>query len=145
LELYFYFIFLFSFCSRGAQGALLVYDVTLKESFDHVQQWYQRAKQLGGEDLELLLIGNKVDLPTYQRQVSVEDGELLAQQLGNIPFIETSALNGSNIDTAFVTMTRNIKKSVDRRGLTGVKSKSMNAAGGVTLANKEAPASKRCC
>jgi hypothetical protein len=134
----------FFLCSRGAQGALLVYDVTVRESFEHVINWYERARQLGGEDLELILIGNKVDLPIFQRQVSQQEGEALSRELGNIPFVETSALNGSNVENAFVTMTRNIKKSVDRRGLTGVKSKNMLAAGGVQLSTKEAPISRRC-
>lgn len=131
--------------SRGAQGALLVYDVTLRESFDHLISWYDRARQLGGESLEVILIGNKVDLPIHQRQVTVQEGEALSRELGGIPFVETSALNGSNVENAFVTMTRNIKKSVDRRGLTGVgKSKHLVAAGGVTLSTKEAPRSRGC-
>lgn len=78
---------------RGAQGALLVYDVTRRESYDHVKQWFDRAKQLGGEYLEAILVGNKIDVPTHQRQVSTQEGENLAEDL-MIPFIETSALNG---------------------------------------------------
>lgn len=57
--------------------------------------------------------------------------------------METSALNGSNVEVAFVTMTGNIKKSVDRRGLTGVKSSNLRKAGGVQLANHESK-QKRC-
>jgi Ras family len=52
---------------RGAQGALLVYDVCRRDSFEHIQKWFERAKQLGGEDLEVVLIGNKNDLPDDQR------------------------------------------------------------------------------
>jgi len=52
---------------RGAQGALLVYDVCRRDSFEHIQKWFERAKQLGGEDLEVVLIGNKNDLPIDQR------------------------------------------------------------------------------
>jgi Ras-related protein Rab-1A len=122
---------------RGAQGALLVYDVGLRDSFEHIQRWYDRAKQLGGEDLEVIIIGNKSDLSDDERQVSIMDGEQLAQQLGNVPFVETSALNGSNVEAAFVTMTSNIKKSVDRRGLSGIKTKHLQTAGSVTLANAE--------
>jgi Fe2+ transport system protein B len=46
------------------------------------------------------------------------DGEGLSRELG-VPLVETSALNGSNVEAAFVTMTSNIKKSVDKRGLSG--------------------------
>ena len=123
-------------CSRGAQGALLVYDVTSRDSYEHVQKWYDRAKQLGGEYLETVLGGNKTDLPAHERQVSAQEGEALAAELG-IPFIETSALNGSNVEGAFVRMTQGIKRSLDKRGLTGVKSGNLQQVGGVMLANKE--------
>jgi hypothetical protein len=48
-----------------------------------------------------------------------------------IPFVETSALNGSNVESAFVRMTQGIKRSLDQRGLTGVKSNNLQLAGGV--------------
>ena len=122
---------------RGAQGALLVYDVGLKESFDHVKTWYDRAKQLGGENLETILIGNKSDVPAGSRQVSTVDAEMLASEL-KIPMMETSALNGYNVEAAFVRMTKDIKASIDRRGLAGVKNKGASIQNGsVTLSEKE--------
>lgn len=124
------------FCSRGAQGCLLVYDVSSRDSFEHVSKWFDRARQLGGEDLITILVGNKIDLPDHERQVTTQEGELLAREL-NIPFLETSALSGSNVESVFVTMTRDIKKLVDSRGLTGIKGKNLKLAGGVTLANRE--------
>mmetsp|Transcript_24814 Transcript_24814/g.41342 ORF Transcript_24814/g.41342 Transcript_24814/m.41342 type:complete len:601 (+) Transcript_24814:73-1875(+) len=121
---------------RGAQGALLVYDVTRRDSYEHVQKWYDRAKQLGGEHLETVLVGNKIDLPLEDRQVTTPEGEALAAEL-QIPFLETSALNGSNVENTFVRMTQCIKRSLDKRGLTGVKATNMRQAGGVQLASKE--------
>lgn len=56
---------------RGAQGALLVYDIGRRESFEHVKSWYERAKQLGGQDIEPVLIGNKSDLARSMVQVSL--------------------------------------------------------------------------
>ncbi len=129
--------------SRGAQGALLVYDVSQRTSFERIKAWYDRAQQLGGQDLEMVLVGNKIDLLAHQRQVRTEEGNTLAEELG-IPFVETSALNGSNVEAAFVCMTRNIKKSLDSRGLTGIKDKNLKQAGGVTLASKEAKSSLSC-
>eukprot|EP01041_Mallomonas_annulata_P000981 gene982-1919_t len=128
---------------RGAQGALLVYDVGLRDSFNHVRTWYERAKQLGGSDLETVLVGNKSDLSRNKgqgqgscRQVGQEEGEALATELG-IHFIETSALDGSNVEKAFVAMTAEIKRSVDRRGLTGVRDTNLKIAGNVVLADAE--------
>jgi Ras-related protein Rab-1A len=45
---------------RGAQGAMLVYDVTSRESFQHVENWAARVSKYGGTDLEMVLVGNKV-------------------------------------------------------------------------------------
>jgi len=113
-------------------------------SFEKVKSWYERAKMLGGSDLECILIGNKIDLS--DRVVSFEDGSALAQDLG-IAFIETSALNGSNVEQAFVAMTSSIKSSVDRRNLTGIKDKNLTSSGGVTIASSENKMStiQKCC
>jgi len=121
---------------RGAQGALLVYDVGLRSSFEHVQSWYDRCKQLGGSEIETVLVGNKSDLDATARQVSTEEGVAAGERLG-IPFIETSALNGDNVEKSFVTMTSAIKKSVDKRGLTGIRDSNLEKAGEVTLAGSE--------
>ena len=121
---------------RGAQGALLVYDIGQEESFQHVRKWHERAVQLGGQDMECLLIGNKSDLTDSQRRVSTQQGSELAEQLG-IPFVETSALQGTNVEAAFVQMTGAIKASVDKRGLTGVKGGGLTRAGSVSIAKSE--------
>jgi Ras-related protein Rab-1A len=83
-----------------------------------VKTWYERAQLLGGENLETILIGNKCDIPATQRQVSSLDAELLAGEL-KTPMMETSALNGYNVEAAFVRMTKDIKASIDKRGLAG--------------------------
>ncbi len=119
---------------RGAQGALLCYDVANRPSFEHVKQWYDRAKMLGGSDLECILIGNKIDLTS--RLIGYEEGSTLATEL-EMAFIETSALSGSNVEQAFVAMTANIKASVDRRNLSGIKDSNLKSAGGVTLSSTE--------
>jgi len=56
--------------------------IALKESFEKVRSWYQRAKQLGGEDIEPILIGNKTDLGSASREVSTSEGQALAKELG---------------------------------------------------------------
>lgn len=130
---------------RSAQGALLVYDISSRVSFEHVKSWYDRAKQLGGEDIEPILIGNKNDIPECERVISMEEGKALAQELG-IPFMETSALNGTNIEPAFVEMTIRIKKSVDRRGVSGIKSTNLKSSGTVAIAggDREYTVRERC-
>ena len=48
---------------------MLVYDVGMRDSFEHAQSWYERAKQLGGQEMETVLIGNKNDIEDMERQV----------------------------------------------------------------------------
>jgi hypothetical protein len=74
--------------------------------------------------------------------VSRVEGEELAASLG-VQFVSTSALTGDNVESAFVTMTRGIKQSVDARGLTGIKDANLQKAGGVTIATGERKSS--CC
>eukprot|EP01040_Poterioochromonas_malhamensis_P000764 gene764-814_t len=62
-----------------------------------------------------------------------------------IPFIETSALNGSNVEKAFVYMTRHIKNYIDKKGLRGVKANTLSSSGGVTLSTSEKSSTVRAC
>ena len=69
---------------RGSNGAVIVYDVTNRESFECVARWFKELKEFGGmddEDLVVLVVGNKNDLK-LQRQVSIEDGKAYCMDLG---------------------------------------------------------------
>ena len=68
---------------HGAQGCLVVYDVSDENSFENAAKWYDRAKQLGGGNLISLLIRNKTDLPLEERQASIEQGFSMANKLGS--------------------------------------------------------------
>lgn len=96
--------------------------------------------------METIIIGNKNDLTEDLREVSTLEGEEFSNSLG-IQFIETSALNGTNVEKAFVSMTSAVKKSVDARGLTGVQASSMQKTGSVSITNTERKPSmtERCC
>merc|ERR1711998_306148 len=74
---------------RGAAGALLVYDITRKDTFNHLSSWLEEVRQNGNPDIMVMLIGNKADLDS-RRQVSSEEGERFAKENGLI-FLETSA------------------------------------------------------
>ena len=84
---------------KGAKGALLVYDITRRNTFDNVDNWLIDLKTNGDKDILIILIGNKSDL-VENREVSVEDAKSKAEQYG-IAFLETSAKNGDNINKAF--------------------------------------------
>jgi len=85
---------------RGAAGALLVYDVTRRETFDHLTRWLEEARQNANSNMVVMLIGNKVDLEA-RRVVSYEEGQKFAQEHGLI-FLETSAKTAHNVEEAFV-------------------------------------------
>jgi small GTP-binding protein len=91
----------------NAEAGILVFDVTRKETYDNLKIWYdETVKEAPG--ITLILVGNKIDL-TDSRQVSKEEGEELAKQLG-LSYIETSAKTGENIEDAFRMLALNIIK-----------------------------------
>ena len=84
---------------KGAHGALIVYDITRKDSFDSVEKWLSDLKNNGEEKMVIMAIGNKCDM-VNERVISTEEGEAKAQR-NNIAFLETSALNATNVAKAF--------------------------------------------
>ena len=84
---------------RGAKGAFIVYDITRKETFDNIDKWVADLKNNGDDNISIVLIGNKSDLDE-KREVSKEEGVQKSEEF-KTAFMETSALNGDNIDKAF--------------------------------------------
>ncbi|KAG9478951.1 hypothetical protein GDO78_012558 [Eleutherodactylus coqui] len=84
---------------RGAHGFILVYDITNSSSFENTSLWMKDIKMKAGEEVEVVLLGNKCDRED-EREVSKERGEKLAWEYG-IPFFETSARENINIENAF--------------------------------------------
>ncbi|CDW78912.1 gtp-binding protein ypt3 [Stylonychia lemnae] len=95
---------------RGAVGALLVYDVTSMQSFQHVANWLKELKQYADSNIVILLVGNKTDLKD-KREVKKEDAAQYADQ-HSLAFIETSALDCSNVDLAFDRIINEIYKVI---------------------------------
>lgn len=85
---------------RDSQVAVVVYDVSSRASFLNVPQWIADARAVQGSDAVLALVGNKSDLGA-DRQVSLEEAEAKARDLGVMVFLETSAREGHNIKALF--------------------------------------------
>lgn len=81
-----------------AVGAIVVFDITLKETFETLDFWIDKLKELSG-DIPFLIVGNKTDKKD-ERQVSLEDANNKAEKLG-VEYIETSAKLNENVDKAF--------------------------------------------
>ena len=100
---------------KGAIGALLVYDITRKETFDHIIKWYNEVILNGSKDICCILIGNKKDLED-QRQVKYEDGKRLAEE-HNILFLETSAKTAENVQECFTVSAERILDQIAKSGV----------------------------
>ena len=83
---------------RNADGLLVVFDLTKKESYDHIRIWINEAKE-NNDKLKTLLIGNKLDLKD-ERIVAIDVAKQFAEK-NNLKYIETSAKDGTNINESF--------------------------------------------
>lgn len=109
---------LFVHLHTGAQGIIIVYDVTDRETFDNVRTWINEIEKYSQAGVCKILVGNKCDMED-RRQVTFEEGQEFASQF-NMPFLETSAKETQNVDMAFDTMTKEIKdKTASKPGQTG--------------------------
>ena len=84
---------------RGASAALVVYDITNRESFENARKWIEEVQTQEGQHVVIGLAGNKVDL-SANRKVSTDEGSEFAK-LKNFIFFETSAKNSTNIKEIF--------------------------------------------
>ena len=84
---------------KGAKGALIVYDITRKCTFDNIDKWISDLKLNGDKNICIVILGNKSDLAD-KREVSKGDG-IKKSEMYKTAFLETSALNGDNIGKAF--------------------------------------------
>ena len=95
---------------KASAVAMVVYDITKEDSFEHIQSWLRDCKELAPKTVLLVLIGNKIDLED-QRVISKERGENLARENGMM-FFETSALNGNGVEEAFQKSIEAIDKKI---------------------------------
>lgn len=100
---------------RGAVGAMLVYDITKRQSFDHIPRWLDELRGHADKNIVIILIGNKTDLED-QRAVPTEDAKEFAEKEG-LCFLETSALQATNVENAFLTVLTEIFNIVNKKNL----------------------------
>lgn len=151
---------------RGASGALLVFDITRRNTFNSVTSWLYDLRQIAEDDIVVILVGNKVDLApastvtgssaaSNKRQVTQEEAEDWCRQNRVMKYVETSAKNGENVERAFLEVAERIYQNIeagrydlnDRRS--GVKGPGAGGGAGartVTLGSKnQGPAKKGGC
>eukprot|EP00252_Welwitschia_mirabilis_P005297 TRINITY_DN15807_c0_g1_i1.p1 TRINITY_DN15807_c0_g1~~TRINITY_DN15807_c0_g1_i1.p1 ORF type:complete len:224 (-),score=42.50 TRINITY_DN15807_c0_g1_i1:160-789(-) len=132
---------------RGAAGALLVYDITRRETFNQLASWLEDARQHANSNMTVMLIGNKCDL-SQKRAVTFEEGEEFAKEHGLI-FMETSAKTAQNVEQAFINTASTIYRKIQEgvfdasNEANGIKIGSANIV--ATTAGKNTSQGGGCC
>jgi len=121
---------------RGAQAAVVVYDVTSKDSFDRAQRWISELRDQANRDIVIALAGNKVDLchddssqaegdqegaaetRTSRRQLETDDAQAYAQA-NDLIFYETSAKTGVCVHDLFLEIAHKLPKNTQGAGRPG--------------------------
>lgn len=110
---------------RGAVGALLVFDITKHNTYDDVERWLKELREFGESNMEIMLVGNKTDL-RHLRAVPTEEAKDFAER-HSLSFIETSALDSTNVEEAFTTLLTEIYHKTAQKEL----EKSKNEENGI--------------
>ena len=117
---------------RGAQGIVLVYDITDRGTFNSVRSWMAQINEHADGQVNKILVGNKCD-NSSARKVSADEGRKLADEYG-VRFIETSAKQNVNVTEAFRAIAQQVTSRIPSR-----------AAGGVKLQSAAKPGGKKGC
>ncbi len=132
---------------HGAVGALLVYAINARASFDNAQRWLDELRTKASEDLQIILVGNKNDLKD-QREVTPEEGEAFARK-NSVMFIETSALDKFHVEDAFKQLVTAIYETKTRGAAVTGSDEVVEEPKGTTIVvsnskEEEKPKSKGC-
>jgi Ras-related protein Rab-2A len=101
---------------RGASGALLVFDISRRPTFAHVQDWLNDLRQIAEPDIVVVLVGNKSDLAAgdeNKREVTKEEAEEWAKKNGVLEYVETSAKSGEGVEMAFGRVAERIYQNIE--------------------------------
>ncbi|KAM7256739.1 hypothetical protein ACFE04_012480 [Oxalis oulophora] len=132
---------------RGAVGALLVYDITKRQTFENVQRWLRELRDHADSNIVIMMAGNKSDL-AHLRAVSEDDGQTLAEREG-LSFLETSALEATNVEKAFQTILSEIYHIISKKALAAQEAAGTSVIPGqgttINVTSGSTNASKGCC
>jgi GTPase SAR1 family protein len=121
---------------RGAQAAIIVYDITSQDSFVRAKSWVKELQRLANTNIVIALAGNKVDLAS-KRGVELEEAQAYADE-NSLLFLETSAKTAQNVNEIFLAIAKKLPKS--EPGATAAP-----RSQGVDLSRENPPASTGCC
>lgn len=122
---------------HGTAVAFIAFDLTQRDTFEHVTRWYNDVKEVAPDSCMYVLIGNKSD-QVEQRAISKEQAQELAATL-NVPYFETSAKEGINVTETIQSALNTIEDMIDQG-----KFDNDNESDVFTFA-EEAPKTSSCC
>ncbi|CAG9327720.1 YPT1_3 [Blepharisma stoltei] len=125
---------------RGPHGIVIIYDITNRESFNHVNNWLQQIELYSEPNVKKFLIGNKSDLEE-RRVVTYEEGKNFAKSKG-MNFIEVSARTSNNVEDAFIFFSREIKEEIAAKMIIGANSKANKLGYGEAIVTES---KSKCC
>ena len=135
---------------KGAHAIVIVFDITEKDSFEHVKVWMQDIDKFAKQGVMRILVGNKCDLE-HQRAVTKDQGNEMALKYG-IKYIETSAKDTINIEELFVNTAKNLmsKQQNNKIGANNIGQNSYgidltNSGNNVSSENKNTNQNSGCC
>jgi len=131
---------------RGAQGILLVYDVTDRNSFENIKNWVGQINVHAENSINIskVLIGNKCDVDEKERQVTREQGEQLAKEFKIEHFFEASAKQDKNVKDAFEAVAKSVMTRLSQDGFTQPQRKNDGGKGIVIPDGQTKPANGGC-
>ena len=92
---------------KGAHGIILIYDVTNLQTYENVKNWIMSIREETTTNVVIFLAGNKIDVDEKLKEVKTENGQKIADEY-NIKFYETSAKDGTNVNTVFEDLVQDI-------------------------------------
>jgi len=134
---------------RGAVGALLVYDIAKHLTYENVERWLRELRDHADQNIVIMLVGNKSDL-RHLRAVPTDEAKAFAEK-NNLSFIETSALDSTNVETAFHNILTEIYRIVSQKQLPDSPGGNKPGGSGTTpitissTVDNNQPAKKPCC
>lgn len=133
---------------RGAVGALLVYDITKQVTMENVERWLKELRDYADSNIVIMLVGNKSDL-RHLRSVQTDDAQAFCEK-ESLSFIETSALESTNVEEAFKKILTEIYHIVSKKSLAAEESGNVGPKGDgrvvvVPQENNEEKKKSGCC
>jgi len=134
---------------RGAVGALLVYDIAKHITYENVERWLKELRDHADANIVIMLVGNKSDL-RHLRAVPTEEAKVFAER-NELSFIETSALDSTNVEVAFRNILEEIYHIVSQKQIRDASNPSGNQPSDNTQTITVAPTNEpdnrkqKCC